>query len=159
MHWKGFLVNKPELASFLLDLHKHATGSTHPYYYAAEGENENDLAAYDVQNMCCMLRLCNSLNIEAINHETVVWKKGNMRYDTEGEDHKMWRCAGKLHNDIFTMQIQQISEPVTANNMIKGEAIPSDSVKSYFKMLYTRKNSGTENLSSKKPLLVNSDTW
>ena len=32
--------NKPELASFLLDL-----------YYAAKGGNENDLAAYNVQNM------------------------------------------------------------------------------------------------------------
>ena len=65
--------NKPELASFLLDLYKQ--------YYAAEIGNENDLAAYNVQNMCRMLQLRIPLNIEAKNNKTVVWKKGNMKYD------------------------------------------------------------------------------
>ena len=46
--------NKPELASFSLDLYKHC--------YAAEGGNENDLASHDIQNICRMLRLRNQQN-------------------------------------------------------------------------------------------------
>ena len=49
--------NKPELAPFLLDLYKQ--------HYPAEGGNENDLAAYNVQNMCRLLQLRIPLNIEA----------------------------------------------------------------------------------------------
>ena len=64
--------NKPELASFLLDLCKQ--------YYAAEGGNKNEVAAYNVQNMCRMLQLRIPLNIEAKN-KTVVWKKENTKYD------------------------------------------------------------------------------
>ena len=64
--------NKPELASFSLDLFNQ--------YYAAEGGNENDLPAYNVQNMCRMLQLRIPLNIEAKN-KTVVWKKENTKYD------------------------------------------------------------------------------
>ena len=41
--------NKPDLASSLLNLYKN--------YYAAEGGNENDLAAYNVKNICRMFRL------------------------------------------------------------------------------------------------------
>ena len=65
--------SKLELVSFLLDLCKQ--------YYAAEGGNENNLAAYNVQNMRRMLQLRIPLNIEAKNNKTVVWKKGNMKYD------------------------------------------------------------------------------
>ena len=49
--------NKPELPAFLLDLYKQ--------YYGVEGGNENDLAAYNVQNMCRLLQLHIPLNIEA----------------------------------------------------------------------------------------------
>ena len=65
--------NKPELASFLLDLYKQ--------YYATEGGNENDLAAYNVQNMRRMLQFRIPLNIETKNNKTVVGKKVNMKYD------------------------------------------------------------------------------
>ena len=86
--------DKLELASFLLDLYKQ--------YYGTEGGNENDLAAYNVQNMCRMLQLRIPLNIEAKHNKTVVWKKGNMKYDealrmakanAESDDHMIWRCA------------------------------------------------------------------
>ena len=56
--------NKLDLASFLLDLNKH--------HYPAEGGNENDLVAYSFKNICRMLRLRISLNIEAKNDKTVV---------------------------------------------------------------------------------------
>ena len=65
--------NIPEVASFLLDLCKQC--------YAAEGGNENDLAVYNVQNMCRVLQLRVPLNTEAKNNKAVVWKKGNMKYD------------------------------------------------------------------------------
>ena len=85
---------KLELASFLLDLYKQ--------YYDTEGGNGNDLAAYNAQNMCRMLQLRIPLNIEAKHSKTVVWKKGNMKYDealrlakvnAESDDHMIWRCA------------------------------------------------------------------
>ena len=58
--------NKPELATFLLDLYKQ--------YYAAEGGNENDLVAYNAQNMCRMLQLRIPLNIEAKNENNILEK-------------------------------------------------------------------------------------
>ena len=143
--------NKPELASFLLDLYKQ--------YYATEGGNENDLAAYNVQNMCCMLQLHIPLNIEAKNNKAVVWKKGDMKYDealrlakiiTESDDRMIWRCASKLRNDIFAGQGKQICELVTVDNIREGEAIPPDSVKSLFKMLHMGNLSRIEELSSRK---------
>ena len=87
------------------------------------------------------------LNIEAKNNKTVVWKKGNMNYDealclakinAKSDDCMIWRCASKLRNDIFAVQSKQICGPVTVDNKMEGQAIPPDSVKSFFKMLYTR---------------------
>ena len=101
--------NKSELASLLLDLYKQ--------YYATKGGNENDLAAYSVENMCRMLQSRIPLNTEARNNKTVLWKKGNMKYDealrlarinAESDDRMTWRCASKLHNYIFAVQSKQI---------------------------------------------------
>ena len=149
--------NKSELPSFLLDPYK--------LYYATEGGNKNDLGAYNVENMCRMLQLRIPLNIEARNNRTVVWKKGNMKYDealhlarinAESDDRMIWRCASKLRNDIFAVQSKQICESVTVDNVMEGEAIPSDSVESFFKMLYTGNLSTTEELSSRKSRLIES---
>ena len=112
--------------------------------------------------MCRMLQSRIPLNIEVKNNKTVVWKKANMKYDealrlakinAESDDRVIWRCASKLRNDIFAVQI---CESVTVDNITKGEAIPSDSVKSYFKMLYTGTLSSTEELSSRKSRLIDS---
>ena len=149
--------NKPEVASFLLDLYKQ--------YYAAEGGNENDLATYNVQNMCRMLQLRIPLIIEAKNNKTVVWKKANMKYDealrlakinTESDDRMIWRCASKLRNYIFAVQSKQVCESVTVDNIMEGEVIPPDSVKSFFKLLYTGNLLTTEELSSRKSRLIDS---
>ena len=103
--------NKPALASFLLDPYKN--------YYAAKGGNEIDLAAYSIKNICCMLRLSIPLNIEAKSNKTVIWKKGNMKYDealpfakinAESDDCMIWRCANKLRNDIFAVQNKYVSQ-------------------------------------------------
>ena len=119
---------KPELWSFLLDLYKQ--------YYAAEGGNENGMAACNVQNMYRMLQLCIPLNIEAKINKAVVWKKGNMKYDgalhlakinPKSDDGMTWRCACKLRNDIFAVPSRQICEPVTVENITEGEAITPDS--------------------------------
>ena len=89
--------------------------------------NENDLPAYNVMNMCHMLQLHIPMNIEAKNNKTVVWKKGNVKYDealrlakiiTESYNHMIWRCASKLRNDIFALQSKQICEPVTVDNIM-----------------------------------------
>ena len=144
--------NKPELAPFLLDLYKQ--------HYPAEGGNENDLAAYNVQNMCRILQSRIPLNIEATNNKTVVWKKENMKYDealrlakvnAESDDRVIWRCKIKLRNDIVAVQI---CESVTVDNIMDGEAIPPDSFKSYFKMFYTGNLSTTEKLSSRRSRLI-----
>ena len=66
------------------------------------------------------------------------------------------RCASKLRNDIFTVQSKQICASVTVDNIMEGEAIPPDSVKSFFKMLYTGNHSTTEELSSTKSRLIDS---
>ena len=58
------------------------------------------------------------------------------KINTESDDHMIWRCASKLHNDIFALQSKQIFEPITVDNIMKGEVIPPDSVKSFFKILY-----------------------
>ena len=52
------------------------------------------------------------------------------------------------------MQSKQVCEPVTADNITDFKAIPTDSVKSFFKMLYTENLSTTEELSSKKSRLI-----
>ena len=149
---------KPEVAPFLLDLHKQC--------YAAEGGNENDLAVYNVQNMCRMLQLRVPLNIEAKKNKAVVWKKGNMKYDealrlikinAESDDCMMWRCASKLCNYIFAVQNKQTCEQATIDNIVEGETITPDSVKSFFKLLYTENLSETEELSSRiSPVIVSS---
>ena len=119
--------NKPKLVSFLLDLCKQ--------YYAAEGGNENNLAAYNVQNIRRMLQLRIPLNIEAKNNKTVVWKKGNMKYDeairlakinAESDDRMIWKCTSKLRNDIFPVQCKQICQPVAVDNIMEGKAILPD---------------------------------
>ena len=83
-----------------------------------------------------MLQLCIPLNIEAKINKGVVWKKGNMKYDgtlhlakinTESDDGMMWRCACKLRNDIFAVHSKRICEPVTVENIMKGEGIIPDS--------------------------------
>ena len=106
-----------------------------------------------------------SLNIEAKNNKTVVWKKGNMRYDealrlakisAESDDRMIYRCASKLRNYIFAVQSKQICESVTVDNIMKGEAIPPGSVKDFFKMLYTGNRLTTEEFSSRKSRLIDS---
>ena len=90
--------------------------------------------------MCCMLQLRIPLNIEAKNNKTVVWQKGNMRYDealrlakisAESDDGMICRCASKLRNDIFVVKSKQICESVTVDNIMEGEAIPPGSVKDF----------------------------
>ena len=106
-----------------------------------------------VPNMRHMLQLHILLNIEAKNNKTVVWKKGNMKYDealllvkinAERDDRMIWRCASKLRNDIFALQNKQICDPVTVDNIMEGGGIPTDSVKSFYKMLHTGNLSTTE---------------
>ena len=103
-----------------------------------------------------MLRLRIPLNIEAKYNKTVVWKKGNMKYDDALRFAKIklrvmmvmiWRCASKLRNDTTAVQMKQIFEPVTVDNIMEGEAIPPVSVKILFKMIYTGNVSTTEELS------------
>ena len=49
---------------------------------------------------------------------------------------------------------KQSCEPVTVDNILEGEAIPPDPVKTFFKMLYTENISTIEELSSKKSRLT-----
>ena len=99
------------------------------------------------------------------NNKTVVWKKGNIKYDealrlakinAENDDRVILRCASKLRNDIFAVKCKQICESVTVDNIMEGEAIPPDSVKSFFKMLYTGNHSTTEEILSTKSRLIDS---
>ena len=116
--------------------------------------------------MCRMLQLRVPLNIEAKNNKAVVWKKGNIKYDealrlakinAERDDRMMWRCASKLCNYIFAVQSKQTCEPATIDNILEGETITPDSVKSVFKLLYTGNLSETEETSSRiSPVIVSS---
>ena len=42
--------------------------------------------------------------------------------NAECGDPLIWRCAIKLCNDIFAVLSKQICEPVTVDNIMKGEA-------------------------------------
>ena len=68
------------------------------------------------------------------------------KINPESDDRMIWRCASKLRNNIFAVQSKQICESVTVDNIMEGEAIPRDSVKSFFKMLCTGNPSTTEEL-------------
>ena len=46
-----------------------------------------------------------------------------------------WGCTSKLRNDISALQSKQICEPVNVDNIMEGETIPPDSVKSFLKIL------------------------
>ena len=92
-------------------------------------------------------------------------EKGNMKYDealhlakinAQCDDCMIWRCTSKLRNEIFALQSKQIFEPIIVDNIMKGEVIPPDSVKSFFKMFYIGNVSTTEELSSWKSQLINS---
>ena len=81
------------------------------------------------------------LKVEMKNKKTVFRKKENKKCDealrlakinAESDDRMIWSCASKLRNDIFAVQSKQICESVPVNNVIEGEAIPPDSVKSFF---------------------------
>ena len=96
--------------------------------------------------MCRMLQFRIPLNIEQKNNKTVVWKKGNMKCDealclelinAESDDLMKWGCTSKLRNDISAFQSKQICEPVNVDNIMEGETIPPDSVKSFLKILYS----------------------
>ena len=76
------------------------------------------------------------MNTEAKINKAVVWKKRNKKYDgalhlekinPKSDDGMTWRCACKLHNDIFAVPSRQICEPVTVENITEGEAITPDS--------------------------------
>ena len=54
------------------------------------------------------------------------------KINAESDDRMIWSCASKLRNDVFAVQSKQICESVPVNNVIEGEAIPPDSVKSFF---------------------------
>ena len=71
-------------------------------------------------------------------------------------DRMIWRCANKLRNNIFTIQSKQICDLTTVGNIMEVEAIPPNSVKSFFKRLFTGNLSTTEELSSRKFRLINS---
>ena len=55
------------------------------------------------------------------------------KINAESDDCMIWRCANKLHNDIFAVQNKQICEPVTVNNIVEGKAIPPDLPKASLK--------------------------
>ena len=78
------------------------------------------------------------------------------KINAESDDCMIWRCASKLRNDIFALQSKQICEQVTVDHIMESETIPPDSVKSFFKMIYTGNISTTEELSPRKPRLNNS---
>ena len=78
------------------------------------------------------------------------------KINAESDDCMIWRCASKLRNDIFALQSKQIFEPITVDNIMKGEVIPPHSVKSFFKMLYKGNLSTNEELLPRKSQLINS---
>ena len=77
------------------------------------------------------------------------------KINAKSDNRIIQRCASKLRNDIFAVQNKQIFEPATVDNIMEGETISPDSVKSFFEMLYTGNFSTTEKLLSKKFRLIN----
>ena len=59
------------------------------------------------------------------------------KVNPENDNCMIWWCASNLRNDIFAAQSKKICEPVAVGNIMESEAIPPDSVKRFFKLLYT----------------------
>ena len=91
------------MACCLLDLYKD--------YHAAEGGNENGLAVYNVQNICCMLQLSIPLKQQKSSLEKRYVKNddalGLAQINAESDSHLIWRCASELRNDIFLCKINK----------------------------------------------------
>ena len=112
--------------------------------------------------MCCMLQSRIPLNTGSKKQQNGSLEKGEYEVwwgTSLGKnkcDRVILRCASKLRNDIFTVQSKQICASVTVDNIMEGEAIPPDSVKSLFKMLHMGNLSRIEELSSRKSWLIDS---
>ena len=112
-----------------------------------------------------LLNVLRTFNLRPVSTgKTVV--NGNMKYDealclgkinAESDDGMIWRSASKLRTDIFVVQSKEICELVTVDNIMEGEAIPPDSIKSFFKMFSTGNLYTTEEPSSKKSRLFDSN--
>ena len=121
---------------------------------------------YNVQNLSNKLtkEFPNTLEIKSnATKKLVACKKGmsleeasTSAISTEQKDDKlMWECALKLRKEILDLKPEPLEEPLTVDDILKGEVKIPDSVNNFFTTLYVGNNL-TKNLTSKKQRLIDS---
>ena len=68
----------------------------------------------------------------------------------------VYKCAKKLRRDILNLENQFLEEPLPVENILKGEVEIPDSVKNFYKALYTGEDEPKKPVSSRKSRFVQS---
>ena len=74
---------------------------------------------------------------------------------SENDNHIPYKCAKKLRRDILNLENQVLEEPLSVENILKGEVEKTQS-KNFHKALYIRENEVKKTVSSRKSRFVES---
>ena len=92
---------------------------------------------------------------------TVVWKVGSISFELASELAKtssqsgflsIWQCANKLRTCIVSLEQKPLEEPLTVENIIKGEVEVPESLKEFYKILCT--GNANEQCSARKSYMI-----
>ena len=75
---------------------------------------------------------------------------------SESNNHIVCKCAKKLRRDILNLENQVLEEPLSVENILKEEVEIPDSVRNFYKALYTGEDEAKKAVSSRKSRFVES---
>ena len=109
-----------------------------------------DVESYSAQWFIKILRTFfneEQINIHAnATKKTVVWKVGPMTFEnatelakagTQSDFLSIWQCANTSIKHILPLEQKPSEEPLTVENIIEGEVKIPESLKEFYKILYT----------------------
>ena len=133
--------------------------------FAKAGGDSQKLSSYTLQKFGEKIKrkFKNKVSIQASgNRNKVIWKTGSMPLDqvyvciesqSSSDTTLIKKCASILRDDILAMKCNELHEPLTVEDVLKGEVDIPDSLQTFFQNLYAGEN---ETLSNKKERLANS---
>ena len=149
--------NKPEFLSTIFERYKQN--------YLAQASGSKDVEPYSVQSFAKRLRIFfneQQLNIRAnATKKTVDWKVGSMPFEhatelakasTRSDFLSIWQCANKSRKDILSLEQKPLEEPLTVENIMDGEVEIRESLKEFYKILYT--GNANEQCSARKSHMI-----
>ena len=131
--------------------------------FIAHGGSAEEIMSYNVQNLSNFLKkklpaleICTDSTKKSIG-----FKSGSMTpslarecvKSNTNDDNVIWECAMKLRQQILNSEPQPLEEPLTVDAIMKGEAQIPDSVRNFFKLLYT---GGNDEVSKRKQRVIDS---